>query len=431
MQKYTIALSICGLTDAFVWMIVAPSILFYVLQCGGTIEQYGYALSAFSFSNFIFTFFMGSWSDNTGFRKLFIGSFLVSIIGGALYTAAYQFGDYAVFIIILSRVLTGIGTSNSVLIYCYVARVVPHEEQMLMNTILGMARLIGMAGGPSFSVFLAFVNIDLWDGTFVLDPLNSVGLLIMFFNFVSMMSVYILLEECSIHKLEVANKSNTQKNSAWIKILSSILCPNIIVPFFSIFSYYATFQQVQTGLTPAMSDGLGWKTRKIAGVFGSLSIIIALGMVLVSALHKMKLSNVFLLRIGLVLSVASSSLIYLLWERDASLLNYYIPLVLGSISFPFLMVPSQTIYTIAVDTIISLKPYQGTMQAALSMCGSVAGFTIPTFVAKYCVRTPQQVSLTESHREMSEYSLVFPILSSIVLLGALFMENDSRRSIDT
>jgi len=61
MHQYTIALAICGLTDAFVYMIVAPSILFYVRQCGGTLEQYGYALSAFSFSNFIFKFFMGSW----------------------------------------------------------------------------------------------------------------------------------------------------------------------------------------------------------------------------------------------------------------------------------------------------------------------------------------------------------------------------------
>jgi len=373
-------------------------------------------------------------SDKIGFRKLFIGSFFVSVVGGALYTAAYQFGDYAVFIIGMSRVLTGIGAANSVLTYCYVARVVPHEEQTLMNTLLGMAKIIGMAGGPSFNVFLAHINIHLWDGAFVLDSLNSVGLLIMFFNFVSMMSVYFLLEEpedfllklcpfSSIHKLELANKSNTKKNSTWIKILSSILCPNIIVPFCSIFAFNATFQLVETGITPAMSDGLGWKSKKISGVFGSLSIMIALGMVLVSALHKMKLSNEFLLRIGLMLSVFASSLLYLLWERDASLLNYYIPLVVGSFSFPFLMVPAQTIYTIAVDSSSSLKAYQGTMQAALSMGGSVAGFTIPTFVAKYCVRSPQQVSLIESHREMSEYSLLFPILCSVVLLGALLMEN--------
>lgn len=264
MHQYTIALAICGLTDAFVYMIVAPSILFYVRQCGGTLEQYGYALSAFSFSNFIFKFFMGSWSDKIGFRKLFIGSFFVSVVGGALYTAAYQFGDYAVFIIGMSRVLTGIGAANSVLTYCYVARVVPHEEQTLMNTLLGMAKIIGMAGGPSFNVFLAHINIHLWDGAFVLDSLNSVGLLIMFFNFVSMMSVYFLLEEpedfllklcpfSSIHKLELANKSNTKKNSTWIKILSSILCPNIIVPFCSIFAFNATFQLVETGITPAMS----------------------------------------------------------------------------------------------------------------------------------------------------------------------------------
>lgn len=436
MYNYTIALVICNLIDSVTYMVIAPSILFYVRENGGNKEEYGYILSSFSFSCFIFKYFFGSWSDRTGLRILFMGSFLLSIIGGALYTVSCLFGDYAILGILSSRLLMGIGAANSVLTYCYVARVVPHEQQTFINTLLGFGKIIGMAGGPAFNVLLVYVNIDF--GVFVLDPLNSVGVLIMLLNFVSMISIYFLLEEPDVFlrkkyprsyllddKMDTISEVKKNGNKAsWIEIISAILCPNIIVPFCSLFAFNATFQLVETGLTPAMSDGLGWKTKKISGVFGSLSIMIAVGMAIVSALSKRNISDEVLLRIGLMLSVIASSLLYLLWERHASLLDFCIPLVVGAFSFPFLMVPARTIFTLAVDSKPALESYQGTMQAALSMGGSVAGFTIPAFVAKYCVKSPKQVDVSVPQREMTEYSLAFPVLCALTLIGAMLMPEE-------
>lgn len=44
--------ALVGFIDALAYMAVAPSIIFYVLELGGTKDQYGIILSAFSFASF-------------------------------------------------------------------------------------------------------------------------------------------------------------------------------------------------------------------------------------------------------------------------------------------------------------------------------------------------------------------------------------------
>ena len=51
MQKYLVALTIVGIVDAISYMLVTPSLVFYVLQNGGSQQQYGIIMSAFSFSS--------------------------------------------------------------------------------------------------------------------------------------------------------------------------------------------------------------------------------------------------------------------------------------------------------------------------------------------------------------------------------------------
>ena len=51
-QAGLVALALIQLVDAISYMVVAPSIIFYVLQVGGTMDQYGLILSSFSFASF-------------------------------------------------------------------------------------------------------------------------------------------------------------------------------------------------------------------------------------------------------------------------------------------------------------------------------------------------------------------------------------------
>jgi len=46
--------AIVGLVDAISFMVVGPSVVFYVYGLGGTKEDYGIVLAAFSLASFLF-----------------------------------------------------------------------------------------------------------------------------------------------------------------------------------------------------------------------------------------------------------------------------------------------------------------------------------------------------------------------------------------
>ena len=84
-ENYIVALSIVGIVDAVSYMLVTPSLIFYVLQNGGTQQQYGFIMSAFSFARFCCKPLLGWWSDQRGFRVPYLASVSVAILGGGAY----------------------------------------------------------------------------------------------------------------------------------------------------------------------------------------------------------------------------------------------------------------------------------------------------------------------------------------------------------
>jgi hypothetical protein len=88
---------------------------------------------------------------------------------------------------------------------------------------------------------------------------------------------------------------------------------------------------------------------------------------------------------GLILSIVGYSSLYLMWTQDASVLQFYIPILLGASCFPFLAAPTRSIFTVAVNAKPALSKYHGLMQSILSMGASVAGFvTVSYYNTKIC-----------------------------------------------
>ena len=224
-------------------MVVAPSIVFYVLENGGTKEQYGIILSAFSFASFCGKPFLGYWSDKRGFRLPYLSTLSLAAIGGFLYlfAAAYD-GKKAVIIILISRLLGGIGAASGTLGFSYLAKTVPHEEQTQVNSLLSMMRIIGLASGPGINVFLA--RIDTTWFSLHIDPLNSVGLILMGSNLIAMSVIYFLLDEPAMDQSVHSNASvtnNSHEIGFW-KSARSLFRAEILIPMFAIFSFNAAFQ---------------------------------------------------------------------------------------------------------------------------------------------------------------------------------------------
>lgn len=225
-------------------MVVAPSIVFYVLENGGTKEQYGLILSAFSFSSFLAKPFVGYWSDKYGFRVPYMVTLVVSTLGGFVYLIAGAFVNpsTSVGLILAARLMGGVGAANAALGFAYLAKVVPHEDQTKTNSLLSMMRIFGMAMGPGFNIFLASIDTD-WFGLHVTD-LNSVGLVLMASNIISLVVIYMLLQEPEEHEHvnpEPEDESSLKDHSVWAT--TKALCSfKLLLPIFAIFSLNINFQ---------------------------------------------------------------------------------------------------------------------------------------------------------------------------------------------
>lgn len=437
MEKYLIVLTIVGIVDAISYMLVTPSLVFYVLQNGGSQQQYGIIMSAFSFSSFCAKPFIGWWSDKQGFRLPYITSVGIAFLGGVGYVLASALPKgVAVNAILLARLLGGCGAANSALGFAYVARSVPPTEQTSTNSLLSLCRILGMAIGPGLNILVANIDIPITPN-WKLDSLNSVGIVLVIANLISAIAIYCLLDEPKGNEVReeldqdavgdakattnADSSSSPQSSSSTIEACLSFLSLDILVPMLSIFTFNANFQLIETGFAPAANDALGWGPVESSVALGSLSILIAGNMISVMKLSKGGTSDSDLLCGGLVASIVGYTALYFLWTKESSAWHFYLPILVSASSFPYMAATTRSIFTFSVNNKPSLKEYHGFMQAVLSMAASVAGFTTPGIVAAYLLRSPKEV-LSSSHlRELTPYTLFAPALSLLVLLGVVYL----------
>jgi MFS transporter, ceroid-lipofuscinosis neuronal protein 7 len=410
-----------GLIDAVSFMVVAPSLSFYVSAMGGTKEAYGIILSVFSFASFMFKPMLGYWCDKSGckFRLPYLFSIAVAAIGGLLYFFASSFtGSAALAMVFASRFLGGVGAANSTLGFTYIASVLPQDQMTKANAMLSMVRIIGMAAAPGLNVFLSEINGRFF--SFDITPLNSIGLVLFVANILSFLVIYMLLQEPSEETRPNSRSDNDIDERTW-RFWNSFLSLEIIVPITSILCLNANFQLLETGLAPASSHALNWGPIEISTVFGLNAVWIFLVLLLSFWLSSKGVTDSTMLVIGSVASTVGYMLMYLLWSTNTSEALFILPILVSTLAFPFLGAPTRSLFTKVVDSKEHLRNHQGKMQAALSMAASVAGFAAPGLIAAFVLRTPEQVEASMDHRELTPYALFAPISSVVVLLGVLFM----------
>ena len=433
-------LAFTGLIDAISYMVTAPSIVFYVLANGGSYDAYGIILSSFSFSAFVFKPILGYWCDRTRcFRQPYMMSLSVASLGGLVYFMASSFtsSTTALALILLGRLMGGVGQANSTLGFTYVAEVVDKAALTQASAILSMVRILGMVVAPGMNVFLKELDTTLTVGSWKLSltPLNSVGLFLALGNLLAMGSIYFFLQEPDLENEELAKQNEeldetgasdpSPKQGFW----GSVLSLEIFVPLLSVFTLNANFQLMETGMAPVASDALGWGPVAISAVFGANSVLIFFFVVLTFYLSGKGVTNETLLTCGLVVSAAGYSLMYFLWTKPTTPFLFVMPVVLSTLCFPFLGSPTRSIFTMVVDSKPLLRGRQGTMQAVMSMVVSIAGFATPGIISSFILRTPEEVDLSKDRREFSPFALFAPLLSLTVLAGHLYTQQ-TRRIID-
>lgn len=246
-------LAAIGLVDSISYMSVAPSLFFYVEQVGGTKEQYGFIMSAFSFASFCGKPVYGLWVDRGGnkFRVPYLCSFLIAITGALMYFFAASFKAntlVALAMIFFGRTLSGLGGANQTLGYAYIATSIKQEDQTTTNSLLAMTRILGMAMGPAVNAFLDKTDITVnWLGPLSplhIDPLNAVGLLLALGNALVMTFVFFFLDEppekepSKLPASDEKDDDDTDHSSIW----KVVTCIEILLPLFILLVVNSSFQ---------------------------------------------------------------------------------------------------------------------------------------------------------------------------------------------
>ena len=418
-----------GLVDAISYMVVAPSLVFYIRQVGGTKEQYGFILSVFSFASFAAKPVLGSWTDSTGnkFRLPYLTSIAMATLGGFLYFYASLYKDKtntAIALIACGRILGGFGAANSALGFAYMASVVPVEEQTRVNSLLSMTRIIGMAVAPGFNVFLKNVDFTFSLGSSVVqvDSLNSVGLFLFVANMVAFLAVFFLLQEPgrkkSMHGGTDLMDEQYIEGSKW-DFVKALCTPEIAVPVFTLFVVNSNFQLIETGLAPAAYHALGWGPVQTSAVLGSSSVLLFVCMLFVFYLSAKNTRDETLIIMGNMFWIVGGFFLYFLWTAHAVEWHFVLPVIVCISGFPFIGSSNRSLFTRRVDANPILETRHAFMHALLSMFASVAGFVTPSFVAAYILRRPEEVDADIHHRELSPWALyvIFaPVLSTVGIL---------------
>src|SRR6266498_4584141 len=132
--------------------IVLPLLPIYSKSFGAAGWQIGLLMASYSVMQFIFAPVWGRLSDRIGRRPVL----LVSTAGAAVSYSVFALGSglngqFALAVLLLSRMFAGICGANITVAQAYVADITPAEERSKRMGLIGMAFGLGFIFGPALS----------------------------------------------------------------------------------------------------------------------------------------------------------------------------------------------------------------------------------------------------------------------------------------
>ncbi|MCB9262307.1 MAG: MFS transporter [Flavobacteriales bacterium] len=226
------------------------------LSLGATELQAGLIASVYPLMNFAFSHFWGSLSDKHGRRPIILISVLITAIA---YIGFSQ--SHALWILIASRILAGIGSANLGAAQAYIADISTPEERTKSMAMIGAAFGLGFICGPPIGGWLK--------SDFGLQALGLTAAGLSFANFVF---AYFLLPESLQQKKQIIVRQNP------IKAILAAMKKKELRPIFWIsFLFTIAFSMMQITAVWLWGDYSGFSEKQIGGVFmfiGLCSVVV-------------------------------------------------------------------------------------------------------------------------------------------------------------
>ena len=341
-----LTLGLVGMSDAVQYSVVMPGLFCYATALGGSAWFYGLILAAPSAVSVALKPVIGLLADSKlGFRFTFQLTFVLSLLGNLLYLSAAWLD--ALYVLLVARVLCGIGGSNSVLTFAFVGRTTHGSKRTEAMSFMSAARMLGLATGPAWNLLLELGPVELL-GRFRVDNVNGAGAIGVVLIAVSAALVLATLREPAPFK-EAGEEG--ERGSVGECLRRLLLRPRAWLCFLVIFYFNFAFTGMEAALAPIGQHALGWNTAQVSATYTALSVGV-LAASLLCAKAAGIFSNEALQTFGLAASCSGYFLLVgVLWRVPMPGWAFVGPPVFTSFAFPFMSAANRALFTLEIDLI--------------------------------------------------------------------------------
>lgn len=378
-----------GLLDAIEITLLAPSLYSYLANisqapipnaaiCGtstdiphsATVSHfYGIIMSVFSFASLCSKPLLGYLGDRRPYRETLVWTSLLALGGNLVYffagSIASELGyTYAPYVLIVARLLAGVGCANTSLTFAFAARVTPRDKRTAVMTQLSLMKTAGFALGPAFVALTSLMQFQISD--FQVTPCNSPGLLVSFFQVIVTIMIIVFLKEPPPYKDDqAATEEDTQHNH---QSVSSMLTPPFLLCFWVILAFNSIFGVIEVVLVPVVQTAFGWSPVRVSLVFLVMTAIMIVTTIFVMKFAKSIPDRYFLL-IASLLGCGAAVLMWRLWEYTMPLWHFWMGFLLLAVSVPMCFSPNRALFS----KLIEGSHHQASFSSALSVFASLGG----------------------------------------------------------
>lgn len=278
-RKYIWIILLISLLSHFgasIWDVIFPDI---VENVGGTIALWGWASTAFTFTQFIFQFPNAKLSDKYGRRKIIVICMFIYGIGSTLALL----GDNVVYLI-LSRMIQGIGAISAVVLAA-IADFTEHKNDKIVVAGRNLTQTLGWILG----MFIGGIIGDIFG-------INAAIIMCIILGFSTSALAYFFLSSNSNNQLKNGQNTPIQKNKNWIKELFQV--PEYIYGLIFGSLRYFLYQAIVSYLMWYLKDTWGFSASRRANLLIPVMIFYIIGLFLAGNKSKSKILTLIYGSIG-------------------------------------------------------------------------------------------------------------------------------------
>jgi MFS family permease len=312
---------VCFLTlsNSIDYAVKMPTINGYITSFGGTTMFLGLVLAAFMVGRTLLFMALGFWGDRRGLKEPFLFAQIIVILGELLYVAADSFcegewqednacsipaslgatKDTALGLILVGRLVSGMGGAVSTLCKVYISRTTSQEDRTGYMSFLTGLWMIGLLLGPAFAAACKYINFQV--GMFRFNENTLPGHIMIAMNLISV----VLFHQFFKNPVQADDKAQVCCDFDIFSKACSVLRSRggwyCLMVNFMIYFEISGFETVATPLTRRWS----WGQRENSWFFGYLAISGLLAIASTSFLERCLKSDMRIMVVAFAITSSS------------------------------------------------------------------------------------------------------------------------------